>query len=377
MKKKNLIRVAVLLSALVFVMPMRPVAVFAEEGTLQGSILLQPPSGDATALIQAALDAAAGIRGVRLTCGNWTVSAKISFPTMGGALSGEAPGCVKIAFSAATPAFEASSISAPVSISNLAITGTAGNFNGAPSSIADTGQEAVHLYNASNVVIDHVDARNLSGAAFDCEHPASAFNAPSSIRFSHLMAANTYRAFYAHNSCEYASFSDVEARNNVWGAFVASGNVVFADFLFVYNYNNIDIRGQSNANPCHGVFANGTSNHGVGFNLNITSCGVGETFSGVDFIGDGSGSLTGGGGEILVRNSRGVVITGCHLGSNVTVSQTDPGYGTAQYGANQMLGMYVRDDIAGFKNPVVDYRCGLSLKNNIGGAGSWSQNNAC
>lgn len=193
-------------------------------------------------------------------------------------------------------------------------------------------------------------------------NPAGAFNVPASLRFTNLLAQNTYRAFWPHNSCEYATFDDVVARNNVWGARVESGNVTFTGFNFVYNYNNIQVVGSPNANPCHGSFTAGKSNHGT-YNLQVTQCAIGMDFTGVEFIGDEGGQLASGGGVINIDNSSGVNIVGGQIGSNVQMTGTN--------GANKIEGAFIRSDIAGFVNPVG----AIELKLNFAATGQWAQNN--
>ncbi|CAN5465149.1 hypothetical protein BH11PSE4_BH11PSE4_35290 [soil metagenome] len=212
------------------------------------------------------------------------------------------------------------------------------------------------------------------GTAFDCEAPASGFNLAAVARFSDVSATNSYRGFWTRNSCEYAVFSNVIARNNVFGMVVSSGNISVSGFEFVWNYNNLQIVGQANGNSCHGSFTGGVSNHGV-YNLEVLSCGLGQSFSGVNFIGDQGGSLELG-GVIRIANSRGINIVGGILGSKVLVERCDPVTGNCLLaGANKIDGMYVRDDVPGWKNPVVSYPGGLIAKNNFNGAGLVGWNN--
>ena len=325
--------------------------------------------------IQSAINSANGTE-IVIPCGTWSTSAGFSISSAGASIRGESPGCATIHLTANVPAFSCSGVSSPVVIHDLSITGTAPNFNGTIN-ISDSGQEGVHILNCSNVRIENIDAENLSGTAFDCEQPASSFETPSLLRFSNLTVHDSYRAFYPRNSCEYAVFEDVIARNNIFGAQVLSGNIEFSGFHFVYNYTNIQIVGQSNNNPCHGIFNGGTSNHSFAYNLDVLSCSLGETFSGVDFIGDNGGSLQSGGGSIRIANSRGIDITGGVLGSNVVVEQADPtGWATSSFsGANKIEGALVRDDIAGFTNPSIGYTGGLELKLNVDFNGQWIQNN--
>lgn len=311
-----------------------------------------PPS-DATSLIQGCINAGGE---VFIPCGTWNVSG-----LTGGIVRG-VPGCTVIHITGAAAAFNCSASSAPFVVRDLVVTGTAPNFDGTWTSITDTGQKAVHVSNCPSVLVSGVRAQNIAGSAFDCEQPAGAFNTPSVLQFAHLAVSNSYRAYYTHNSCEYVGFTDVVARNNVWGADIQSGNVSFANFIFSYNYNNIHVVGQSNPNPCHGSFTGGRSNHGT-YNLQVIGCAIGMDFTGVEFIGDQGGQLTAGGGVINIDSSSGVNIIGGEIGSNIQMTGTN--------GANKIQGAFIRTDIPGFVNPVG----AIELKLNFTASGQWSQNN--
>lgn len=189
-----------------------------------------------------------------------------------------------------------------------------------------------------------------------------------------MSVTNSYRGFWTRNSCEYAVFSNISARNNVFGMIVASGNISIAGFELVWNHSNLQVIGQGNSNPCHGTFSGGVSNHGV-YNLEVLSCGLGQSFSGVNFIGDQTGSLAVG-GIVRIANSRGVNIGGGILGSKVVIEKCDfVTGGCSLAGANKIDGTYVRDDIPGWENPNVNYRGGMIAKHNINGAGLVGWNN--
>lgn len=340
--------------------------------TASGGCVSGAPPVDATALIQGCIDSAAGAAEAVIPCGVWNVSG-LTAPAGGLSLRG-ARGCTTLHVTANAAAISCSGVSAPIVVQDITITGTAPNYSGTIN-ISDADQEGVHVVNCPNVTVTNVSAANLSGSAFDCENPAGAFNSPASITFSNVAAFNSYRAIYPRNSCEYSIFSGVTARNNIFGAVIAAGNVKVDTFQFAYNYTNIQIIGQSNANPCHGSFSNGMANHGV-YNLDVLSCSVGHDFINVRFIADQDGSLTSGGGLMRIANSRGVNIMGGSMGSNISVLQADPvTESSASAGANKLEGAFIRDDIAGFTNPAIGYAGGLQMKLNFDAEGQWAENN--
>lgn len=330
------------------------------------------PSANDTAGIQALVNAQAGLGEIVLPAGTWNV-AGLTIPSGGIAIRGEYPGGTVLNLVANAPAFYGSAISAPIVIRDLTVTGSAPNWNGATVNISDLGQAAVHLIDCSNVRLDNVAARNISGSAFDIEHPSSGFNIASDLMFSNLSVWNSYRAYRTRNSAEYATFTGCRARSNIFAAMIESGNITFTGFSFCYNYSSIQIIGRANPNPAHATFSSGKSNHAF-YALDMISCGTGSSFTGVDFVGDPGGSLNAG-GEIRIANCKGVNISGGQLGSNVTVLQADPSGGSvALAGANTIQGAFVRDDIPGFVVPTCDYAGGLLKKQNFNAAGAWSQN---
>jgi hypothetical protein len=341
-------------------------------GTFVASIapVAVAPPADATSLIQGLLNAGTA---VVVPCdGNaWNVTGLTKPAGKVTSIRGECPGAI-LHVTANAPAIYCANDASPLVVRDLTITGTAPNYNGTIN-ISDAGQAAVHWASCPNVILDKVNARNISGTAFDCEYATSNFNTAAAPLFASLSAWNSYRGFLTRNACEYATFANIQARNNIFGMQVLSGNVTVAGFELVWNYNNLQIVGQGNANPCHGTFSGGVSNHGV-YNLDVLSCPLGQNFTGVSFIGDPSGSLS---GTIRIANSRGINIVGGQMGSNITVLQNDPTpwNASAFAGANSVANTFVRDDIAGFTMPSVGYAGGLLSKGNINAAGAWPGNN--
>jgi hypothetical protein len=339
-------------------------------GPAVGAILTTPPT-DATSLLQSLLTAGSPIV---IPCNGtiWNVTG-LTIPAGGASIRGDCPSAT-IHLTANATAIDCSSVSNQVSVRSLTITGTAANYAGNISDISDLSQRGVHISNCSQVEISGVNFKNLSGAGLDCEGPGSGFTLPWQGTFANLTATSTYRGFYTHNSCEYVNFTNIVARNNIFGMNVLSGNVTVSGFEFVYNYNNLQVVGQSNNNPCHDTFSGGKSNHS-NFNLEVLSCSVGLSVTGVDFVGDPSGSLTTS-GAIHIQNSRGVNISGGQMGSNIAVQQCDSvTLNCTLAGANMLNGTYVRNDISGFTNPTVNYAGGLLIKNNYVSTGMWGQNN--
>jgi hypothetical protein len=334
---------------------------------------LMTPSSDATDVLQAAINAQAAAGGglVHIPAGTWNVTGLTLGPNV--SIRGDGPG-TNIRLTANSAAFYGAGLGGYTSISDLTVTGSAPAWDGSSVNVADSGQSAVHLYNCPNVRISNVAARNIAGSAFDFEHPASAFSAASDLSMAGLQVTNSYRAFRTRNSAEYITFTGCRARNNIFGAVIESGNVTFTGFLFEYNYTNIQIIGRSNANPAHATFAGGKSNHAY-YNLDAISCGVGTSFTGVDFIGDPGGSLNVG-GSIRIANSRGISIVGGSMGSNIAVSKADPMPGSpVTAGPNILQGSFIRDDIVGFTTPSMNYPGGLLIKGNYDGSGLVGWNN--
>lgn len=326
------------------------------------------PSGDVAASLQAAINANAGGE-VVVPNGVWNIGSGLVVPAGGVKIRGEtAGGAILHLLMNGITAISGASLNAPIALTDLTISGTAPVFNG--SNIQNAGQNGVHFSDCTDVQVNGVRCFNLSGTAFDLEAPSSSYARPAALQFSGLTVFNSFRAFYAHNSFEYAIFSRLCARNNTFGFVKASGNLIVDAFQFVNNAVNIQVLGGANANPGHGTFCNGMSNHGYSYNLDVLSCPVGEDFVNVRMLGDAGGSLTAGGGEIRIANSRGVALTGCTLGSNIVIQQSDPVTGSvSSAGANHIDDCLVRDEIAGFVPPTVGYAGGMKANGNVNLAG--------
>ena len=64
----------------------------------------------------------------------------------------------------------------------------------------------------------------------------------------------------------------------MFGFTSAAGNVTVDRFMFVANYDNLQVVGSSIANSRHVTFSNGMTNHGYGYNIDVLSCSLGEDF---------------------------------------------------------------------------------------------------
>jgi len=346
-----------------------PVAGRAADGQLG-----TPPSGDATALVQGALEAAG--RDLVLPCGTWNVTGLKFVPGGVHGLRGEALGCAALYITTDAPALHCSDISSDVAVHDLTIVGSAPSYGGVASPrIEDRGQSAIYVRNCPNVTVRNVRVSNISGTAFDCEHPASDFPKPAAIVVDGLRVTDSYRAIHLRNACEYALVRGLVARNNVFGAVIAAGNVRVSSFIIDFNSVGIKIVGQPNANPCHGAFVNGASNHNA-YNLDVTGCALGHEFVGVSMIGDQDGSLRGG-GFVRIANSRMVNLVGGTIGSRLVLLRCEPtgNDNCALAGSNLVANNIVRDDIPGWRAPASDYSGGIVAKNNISGRGLVGWNN--
>jgi hypothetical protein len=320
------------------------------------------PPADITILLQGCVNSQSNVNKVSLGCGDWTISSTISNPA-GPMLIEGIPGCTRIHIPSGVVAFTCSGSSSYFGIRGVDVLGTAPNYvPGNWQSIGNANQGIVHTINCPIVDVYDVRGYNIAGVAFNCEYPASGFNIPSTIRFRTLTVFNSYQDFVAQNSCEYAMWTDLIGRNNIWGVLDKAGNSHFSNFILVDNYNNFQVDARGAANPCHGNYTSGQSNHGAD-NLQVLSCPLGITISGVDFIGDYTGSLTPGNGQIGIDSSTGVNIMGGMMGSIIAITGTN--------GAHKLEGAYIRDTIPGFTNPSGP----IELKLNFDASGQWPQNN--
>jgi len=333
-----------------------------------------PPSGDATALVQGALETAG--RKLVLPCGTWNVTGLKFVPDGVHELRGEALECATLRITAYAPAVHCLNISADVAVRDLTIVGSAPSYGGVASPrIEDRAQSAVYVRNCPNVTVSNVRASNITGTAFDCEYPASDFPKPAAIVVEGLRVTDSYRAIHLRDACEYVLVRGLVARNNVFGAVVAAGNVRVSSFIIDFNSVGIKVVGQPNANPCHGAFVNGASNHN-NYNLDVSGCALGHEFVGVSLIGDQSGGLQSG-GFARIANSRMVNLVGGTIASRLTLLRCEPpgNDNCALAGSNLVANNIVRDDIPGWHDPASNYSGGLVAKNNISGKGLVGWNN--
>lgn len=185
-------------------------------------------------------------------------------------------------------------------------------------------------------------------------------------RFADIDFEYVYKAVYTYNSGEYATFSNIHIDLSTFGIHVDSGNNVFIGAQVVRSGVAVKLSGGTNNG--HGQFIGGTFNHN-NYNLDVwDAVGLGESFVGCHFIAGLSGSNS---GILRIMNSKGIVITGGQIGSNIII---DGGAGTAS-GANMIANNYIRTDLTGYAAPTISNGGVGLIKNNFDSVGLWSGNN--
>ncbi|MBW7967591.1 hypothetical protein [Bradyrhizobium sp. BR 10261] len=335
-----------------------------------GEAAFSDPPADSTAVLQALLDAG---NAIVLPAGKITNVSGLRIPPGGASIRGEnATAVLHVTGNAAAILANG----ARVIVSDLTITGTAPNYTGYGTGPTDLGQHGIQLINSPGSQVRNVKLSNLSGSGIDYQAPSASFTAANASIFSDIFVSHVFRGVHVYNFGEYANFSNMQAKNNVVGMEVESGNVTFSSVSALYNSIGIKINGQANQNPCHGRFNGGSSNHNT-YNLVVMSCGFGQVFNGMDFIGDQSGGLTRGAQHILIYNSRGISIANGQIGSNVVVSAKDPITGDSSLsGSNLLSNNFVRDDLTNFSPPSIGAGASLLKNGNYGAAGPVSWNTA-
>ncbi len=333
------------------------------------------PPADSTALIQALLNAG---NPVVLPANTVTNVTGLTCPAGGASIRGENATAV---LHVTTNAAAIYCNGANLSVSNLTITGTGPNYTGYGTGPTDLGQRGIHAVGAPELRLQNVRFSNFSGSGFEMEDPTGSFGTPRVSTFSDIVATHSFRGIYTHNYAEYANFSNVQVKSNVFGMEIASANVMFSNTTALYNSVGIKISGIGNT--CHGTFNGGQSNHNT-YNLIVQSCGAGQTFNGMHFIADQSGGIASGSQGIFIYNSRGVTIANGQIGVNVSVVAADPNTSSAALsGANLLSNNYVRDDITNFAQPFVsplvvtppDTPAKLLMKGNYNASGLVGWNN--
>jgi hypothetical protein len=137
------------------------------------AVLTSPPT-DATALLQSLLNAGSPIV---IPCNGtvWNVTG-LTIPAAGGSIRGDCPGATLHLTINATGITCTGPNSNALNISSLTITGTAANYAGNSTDIADLGQRGIHITDCTKVTVRGVNFFNLSGAGLDCEAPSSGFS---------------------------------------------------------------------------------------------------------------------------------------------------------------------------------------------------------
>lgn len=269
------------------------------------------------------------------------------------------------------PAISCRASSELFTVRDLTIVGTSpeSSTQDRPSMRPDAGQVGIRISGCSKVRIENVQVNNIAGTGLEVENATSTFRTPQTGIFSNIQGTNNFRLIYAHNYGEYLAFSNVQADNNFIGVEIESGNVTFSNSHFRFNTIGIMINGRASQNPCHGSFIGGSSNHNLR-NLVVQSCGLGEVFNGVDFLGDQSGGIMKDSEGIQIYNSRGITIANGQIGSNIQVKATDPVTGlSSSSGPNALFNNYVRDDLSNFVPPRLESGAILLKKGNYGALG--------
>jgi hypothetical protein len=311
---------------------------------------------DATSFVQGLLNA--GIA-VLLPCNVPTNVTGLTVPKGGASIRGECPSAV-LHVTTNMPALSCSG--AKLSVTDLTITGTAANYTDHGTGPSDAGQHGIAAVNCPEVRVRNVRINNLSGAGIDYQFPSGAFSVAQTSLFSDISVNNSYHGVHTWNFGEYATFANVQVKNNVFGIEVESGNVSFSNVIAQFNSIGIKINGQANQNPCHGTFSGGSANHNT-HNLIIISCGLGQVFNGMDFIADQAGGISRGSKGIQIYNSRGITIANGQIGTNVLLEAADPLSGSsALNGANLLFGNFIRDDLPNFVVPTVAGMPAMLLK---------------
>jgi len=346
--------------------------VFAAEvkvdATPSVSTISDTPPADATRLVQDLLNAG---KPVVLPCNVSTNVTALTVPSGGASIRGECPSSV-LHGTSNLPVISCSG--AALDVTDLTITGTAANYTGSGTGPSDAGQHGIAAVNCTRIRVRNVRFSNLSGTGIDYQFPSGAFDDAHIAIFSDLSISNSYRGVHTRNYGEYAEFTNLQVKNNVVGIEVESGNVSFSNVIAQFNSTGIKIDGQANQNPCHGTFSGGSSNHNV-YNLVVASCGVGQVFSGMNFIADQSGGISPDSKGIRIYNSRGVTIANGQIGSNILVEAVDPASGSSTMsGANLLIGNFIRE-LPNSAAPSVNVPAVLLKKHNYNAAGLVDWNN--
>jgi hypothetical protein len=324
---------------------------------------------DSTELIQRLINSGAA---VVIPCGtSVTVTGLMTPPeNMPVSIRGECPGSV-IKITTYAPAIDCVAFKGALSVRDITIVGTGRNQSqdSVGTAFSDLGQRGIHLQSCPNVRIENVQFSNVAGNGLDVENSAFSFDLPQTALFSNISGSDNFRLIYIHNYGEYLSFVNVQAHSNMIGVEVESGNVTFSNSLFVFNNIGIKINGQAGQNPCHGSFTGGASNHNT-INLMVTSCGLGEIFNGVDFLGGASGGISSNSAGIQIFNSRGITIANGQIGTNVRLSSADPNTRDSTLnGVNMLLNNFIRDELANFLPPELGTDTSLIKAQNYNSAG--------
>ncbi|WP_271617387.1 hypothetical protein [Bradyrhizobium sp. CCBAU 51745] len=328
-----------------------------------------PSPIDDTTLVQRLIETE---QDVVIPCGRIVKVTGLTTPSIARPVSihGECP-TATLQITENAPAISCRASSELFTVRDLTIVGTSPESSARdPSSKrSDAGQVGIRISSCSKVRIENVQINNIAGTGLDLENAMFAFSTPQMGIFSNISGANNFRLIHAHNFSEYLGFSNVQADNNVIGVEIESGNVTFSNSHFRFNTIGIKIDGRASQNPCHGSFNGGSANHNV-HNLVVQSCGLGEVFNGVDFLGDQGGGITKDSVGIQIYNSRGITIANGQIGSNIEVGAADPVTGlSSSNGPNALFNNYIRSDLSNFIPPRLESGAILLKKGNYDASG--------
>lgn len=338
------------------------------------ALFTMPAHADDTSYIQGLINA--GVPTI-VPCGWYVVNGGLTVPSGGVTLTSASDKCAFLSVSSNVNILSCSGISALVRVSGIVFVGNASGYTGYGTGSTSSGQNGIKLHNCSNFFIYDVSLANLNGNAIDCDEPSSAFNVSWFGTIQGAILVNNYKGIYTHQGCEYVNIADVQARANVFGFHIASGNVNATNNQVVYNSIGIKIEGNStDVNPCHGTVSSSSFNHNT-YNAIVQSCGAGETFSGDNFIADQSSSvLSGTDAGIQIFNSRGISFVGGQLGSDIAITAADPiTSSSALNGYSLVSQMFLHTELTNFGAPTLNAGTAILIKGNFDGSGLWSANN--
>lgn len=194
------------------------------------------------------------------------------------------------------------------------IAGTAPAYTGYSSTISDTGEVGVKLYNSHRYDISGIRVWNINGTAFGAQSSAGGYQHMGRVHRN--FASDSYRGFWWRDSAEYDILALNEAHNCVFGFVIDAGNLQLDACKATNCTIGISILGGTN--NAHGL-VNGFISHHNAFPLVCTNVTLGMAFNGCSFIA-GLDDYASGVGTMPFTNSKGITMVGGQLSKvNITV----------------------------------------------------------